>query len=82
MDDSRPLVLAAGGAVREDPMDERSGRVAGRRVDDDAGRLVDDEQVLVLVWNAEIDLLRRELRRGRGRLEFDVLPAPQAPALR
>ena len=36
-----------------EPVHERPGRVPGARVDDEPGRLVDDEQVLVLVGDPE-----------------------------
>ncbi len=51
-------------------------------MDDDAGRLVDDEQVLVLVGDPQVDVLRNELGRLRlGQLDVDRLPALQLPAL-
>ena len=42
-------LLPALDRVREQAVDERAGAVPRRRVHDDAGRLVHDEQVLVLV---------------------------------
>ena len=58
-------LLPARDRVREQAVDERAVRVAGRRVDDDAGRLVDDEQVLVLAGDPQVDLLGLE-RWSRG----------------
>jgi hypothetical protein len=51
-------------------------------VDDDARRLVDHDEVLVLVRSPKLELL--SLRRlGRGRLvELDLLPTQQTPRLR
>ena len=54
MDDARPLDAgdAAPGlavAVGQQRVDERAARMARRRVDDQPGRLVDDQQVVVLV---------------------------------
>jgi hypothetical protein len=51
-------------------------------VDDHPGRLVDDEQVLVLVRDRKVDGLRDERRRRRGWLELDLLPALEPVALR
>ena len=43
---------------------------------DETGRLVDDGEMLVLVGNAQLDLLVLELPRRRlGDLELDLLPA-------
>ena len=44
----------------QEPVHEGSARVARRRMDDDPGRLVDDEQVLVLVHDGQIELLGLE----------------------
>ena len=52
-------------------------------MDDDAGGLVDDQQVLVLVGDPEVHLLR--LQRGRNfrrQLDLELLTALQAVALR
>ncbi len=82
MHDAGPLRLAAGGAVLQQPVDERPARVARGRVDDDARRLVDDEQVLVLPGDAEVDVLCLELRlRPLGRLELELLAAGHPVAL-
>ena len=67
----------------EQPVHERAGRVPGARVDDDARRLVDDEQVLVLPGDVQVHRLRLERRRASGgQLDDDVLPALQPVALR
>ena len=64
VDDPRSLgLLPARHRVPEEPVDERAARVAGRRVDDDPGRFVDDQQVLVLEGDAQVELLRLERRR-------------------
>ena len=44
-------------------VDQRSVEIAGRRVDDEPGRLVDDEQMLVLENDLERDVLRFVVRR-------------------
>ena len=84
VDDPRPFrLLPALDVVGEQPVDERSLRMAGRRMDDETGRLVDDEQVLVLVRHGEVDLLRDEpARPRRGRLELELLAADEPVALR
>ena len=70
MDDARPLDAgdAAPGlavAVRQERVDERAARMTGRRVDDEPGRLVDDQQVLVLVDDPQ--RRSRAPARDRGR---------------
>jgi len=51
-------------------------------VHDHPGRLVHDEQVLILVGDPEFYRFRREFRRAHRRLVLDLLPASQPPALR
>ena len=67
MDDAGPVGLAARCATGNQPVDERSAGVAGRRMHHDARRLVDDEQVLVLVRDPERHVLR---------LHLDLRPLP------
>ncbi len=82
VDDPRPVLVAAGGVVREQAVHERPALVPRARVDDDAGGLVDDEQVLVLPDDVEVHLLGGE-RAGLGRkLDDDLLPALEPVALR
>ena len=82
VDDSGPVLVPAGGPARE-PMDERPRRVAGAWMHHDARRLVDDEQVLVLVGDAELDVLGLDLpRRLRWELDLKLLAALEAVALR
>ena len=82
MDDARPrdagdpAVLRSAGAG-EQRVDERVAVVmAGRRVDDEAGRLVDDQQVVVLVDDPQRDVrCGREVERDRfGDVEPDLGP--------
>ena len=57
MDDARTDRLAdAGdlGELREQTVDQGAGRVAGTRVHDEAGRLVDDDHVVVDVDDPEL----------------------------
>ena len=84
VDDPRAFrVVPTLDVVREQPVDERAPRVARRGMDDEPRRLVDDEQVLVLVGHDQLDRLRDEpARPRRGRLELQLLPAVQAVALR
>ena len=50
---------------------------------DETRRLVDDEQMLVFIWDDEIHLLRLERARRCGRrLELELLPALELVALR
>jgi hypothetical protein len=83
VDDPRSLLVAAADPVREQRVDERAARVPRRRVHDDAGGLVDDEQMLVLVGDADVDRLGLQLRRGfGGGLELELLPTFEPVALR
>jgi hypothetical protein len=63
MDDPGALLAAdagEGGAVGEQGVDERVARVAGGGVDDEAGRLVEDEEIGVLEKDVEGDVLGLE----------------------
>ena len=44
-------------------IDQRPVEIAGGRVDDEAGRLVDDQQMLVLEDDRQRDVLRLIVRR-------------------
>src|SRR5581483_5492521 len=68
------------GVEREEGVDERPGWVAGRRVHDKPGRLVDDEDGVVAVDEPERDRLGLERGPGGGRqLDLDGLAALQTP---
>ena len=55
-------------AVRQQRIDQGPAAVPGRRMDDQAGRLVEDQQVIVLVHDPKWDLgRRREVERDRLR---------------
>ena len=49
-------------AVMEERVDERVVPVAGRRMDDEVGRLVDREELVVLVDDRERDVAGHDLR--------------------
>ena len=72
-----PAVLGAAGP-REQRVDQRVAVVmAGRRVDDEPGRLVDDEQVVVLVDDRQRDVglgLEVERRPARGTSSAELGP--------
>ena len=80
-----PAVVVAAGEQR---VDQRALPVAGRRVDDEARRLVDDEQVVVLVHGVDRDrrvglevvrdLGRRHLERHRAAAQHGVRAQPAA----
>ena len=95
VDDARPrdardaaVVVAA----RQQGVDERAPPVPGRRVDDQAGRLVDDQQVVVLVDDLDLDrrvrlevvrdLGRRDLERHRARRDTSELARSRRPCRR
>ena len=67
--DARPPLAADAGetlpAVGEQGVDERAVLVTGRGVHDHAARLVDDDEVFILVHHVQRQILRHELR-GRG----------------
>jgi len=50
-------------------------------MDDNTRRLVDDDEMLVLVGDAEPDILRNERRRRLERVELDFLAASEPGAL-
>jgi len=84
VDDSGPLeFVPTRGAPREQAVDERSVGVAGRGMNDDAGGLVDDEEVLVLEGDAEVDVLGHEhVRLRRRQVDVEELAALEPAALR
>ena len=76
VDDARPRDAAdprqAAAAMVEQGVDQRPVAIAGGRMDDQPGRLVDDQQMLVLEDDGERDVLRlvvRRLRLGDRQLE-------------
>jgi hypothetical protein len=79
--DPAPLFVASARDAHE-PVDERSRLMAGRRMDDEAGRFVDHEQLVVLVRDVQTELLALRRLRFRGRRELDVLPTLKPPRLR
>jgi hypothetical protein len=82
MHDARAVLVAAGGPA-DKPVHERSGRVARRRVDDDPGRLVHDQQLLVLVGDRQRDVLRLQLLRGAlDDLDLNLFSALEPVVLR
>ena len=64
---------ASSGKRCEQPVDERAVRVAGSGMDDEPGRLVDDDDVVVGVDDGELDVLvGRRQRRSRDRRRVDL----------
>jgi hypothetical protein len=83
VDDARPVGVAALEATGEQPVDERPAPAPRCRVDDDTRRLVDDEQVVVLVRDPKLELLGLERRLlERGQLDLDLLSPAQPVRLR
>src|SRR5438309_897805 len=86
MHDPRPAAPADAGeavaAMREEGIDQCSLRVAWRRVDDEAGRLVDDDQVLILKADRERDRLRHRDWVGRFRQDDPEMLARLHPLRR
>ena len=82
MNDARTLRVSSGDATVEQGVDERPTLVPGRRVHDQARRLVDDEQMLVLVGNSQLELLGLERNDRWGcQPKLDLLPTREAKAL-
>ena len=75
VDDPRPRGLLAPAGRSRQRLGERAGPVPARRVDHDPGRLVDHEQVLVLIGDRE---RRRLQHRGRRRLLAELDDDPLA----
>ncbi len=78
MDDAGARDPRERGRVVKQRVGERAVAVAGPGVDDDAGRLVDDDDCVVLVHDPESDRLRciRVANRRERRAEDDPLAAP------
>jgi hypothetical protein len=81
VDDPGSFGLVAASRPAEQCVYERAGRVTGAGMDGDPCGLVDHEQVLVLVRDAEVERGGDELERRR-RLEFDLLTGVQTVRLR
>ena len=78
VDDARPLHTPDPGegiaAMVEEGVDERPIRISRAGMHDEPGRLVDDEEVLVLIDHRELDRFGLRLRRLRlGKREFDAV---------
>jgi hypothetical protein len=82
MDDAGPQHAADSGEIAaavEQRVHERAAGMTGRRVDDEPGRLVDDDEILVLVQHRERDRLRLGGSGDRfGRLGVDALAGGDA----
>jgi len=81
--DAGPVGISAGDVVLEESVHECPGCMPGCRVNDEPGRLVDDDEIVVLVGDPKIHRLRNELRRPvtLRRVELELLPAHESPAL-
>ena len=81
MDDARARLVPAADAVLHEPVDERAVLVPGRRMHDDAGRLVDDQQPVVLVDERAVSASGLERCAGRRlRQVVDLVARPAARA--
>jgi hypothetical protein len=83
VDDPRPLCLPTSrDGMGQQAVNEGPAAVPRGRMHDDAGGLVDDEQVVVLVREAKVELLGLELRLTPVRyVELHLLPALEPVAL-
>jgi len=82
VDDARTVRLPSRGAVLDERLRERAPGVPRAGVYDNARRFVDDEEVLVLVRDAQVGRRRFGRRlRTLGQLERDLLPWLHAVAL-
>jgi hypothetical protein len=79
MDDARTENASHSGEtahVVEKRVDQCSTRVPGRGMHDQTRRLVDDQEIAILVQNVEGEVLWfRDGRSGRGNVDRDLLPA-------
>ena len=81
VDEPRPLGVSTRRSEREQTVRERRSTVRSGGMRDEARRLVDDEQVLVLVHDVEPELDRNEHPCRRKR-DLDLLAAREPMALR
>ena len=82
VDDPGPVLLPAFGTRLDERLSKRAARVSRRRVNDDACRLVDDEEMLVLVRDRELGKRSRSLGGWCGRwLDSNLLTAHELVAL-
>ena len=88
MDDARPQIairVAQLGKAREQAIDQRAALVARRRVDDDAGRLVDHDHRRIFEHHLERDLVlggrRSSVRAPRGAIETRSPPVTRSLGL-
>ena len=66
-------------AVKQQRVDERAGRMAGRGMDDQPGGFIDHDQLAILVEHRERDRLGDQLERLRGRNgDLDRIAEPHA----
>ena len=83
VDDARTFQLASRETAVQRALYERSGGVTRARVDDEPGGLVHDEEVLVLVGDAELERPVLDVRgRIRSCLDVDRLARGEAVAFR
>jgi hypothetical protein len=76
VDDARALLVLPTRGQADEPVHERAARVARRRMDDDAGRLVDHEDVVVLPGDLERHLLALQYGgRAFGNRQLQLLAA-------
>src|SRR5437870_43558 len=80
MDDAGPLFAADAAQiadVMEERVDERAARVTGRRMDDHAGRLVDDDEIAILIDDRQRKRFWSRRRVDRlGDVDRDFLSRP------
>ena len=73
-----PMPGQAVAAMMDQRVDQRAGPVAGAGMHDQPGRLVDDDQLVILVEDVERDVLALRLGRLRlGQLDGDCLAGAQ-----
>jgi hypothetical protein len=80
--DARPFRIAAGRADGLERARERALEVTGAGMNDDPRRLVDDDEVLVLVRDAQLELDRVERTRRLREFELDLVTLLDAVTLR
>src|SRR6478672_7278681 len=86
VDDARPFFVLPTRGQPDEPVHERAARMARRRMDDDARRLVDDQDVLVLPGDTErhvlvLQLMGNGLRDGQLELLAAFEPVRLRPPL-
>jgi hypothetical protein len=83
VDDARPLLVLSARGQADEPVDQRAAGMSWGGMDDDAGRLVHDQEMFVLPGNLERHVFALEPgRRGLRNRQLELLAALEPVRLR